>query len=293
MVVAEALVLLAMGLLAGILSTIFDVLVTGAASFVSHFGLWVLLNALIAVHVESRVKAIWWAIPFNLGYIEAYFITTVASYEGYTKSLMVPLAGVALIAPFLTYAMWTAKEQKNLYGKFLSVLIVVGTLVVCYMIDKHMGIYDVVTTTLLALLLLVIPTRRLSITRAKRVVTDTAAQGTVEASDVRGELVGDKPRRRRGTVRKSGQATGRVENADATSAAASSGRSGRRGDPSGAKKPPIWQSRKERAAQEQARERRRSAGTRRRARRVEPEVEQPQNPTLGNARPARRSTRSA
>ena len=79
--ILEGFVLLVCGLFAGVLATVYDVFAVGGASFLSHFALWVVLNALVAVHVESRLRAILWAIPFNLGYIEGYFISTVMTFE--------------------------------------------------------------------------------------------------------------------------------------------------------------------------------------------------------------------
>ncbi|MDO4538562.1 MAG: hypothetical protein Q4B54_10410 [Coriobacteriales bacterium] len=170
--VVEALVLLFSGLVTGILATVLDVLFVGACSFVSHVSLWVLINALIAVHLENRLHAIVWAIPFNLGYVEGYFITTVASFEGYSKSLVAPLAALAILSPFLTYAIWTAKNQRNAYGRILSLLIVAGTLGMCYVINRQISVYDGVVCALLALLLLVVPTRKLKISRAEHPVTE-------------------------------------------------------------------------------------------------------------------------
>lgn len=161
--VAEALVLLLLGLLAGVSATIFDVLVSGAASFLMHYTLWVLLNALLAVHVGDRVKAVWWAIPFNFGFIESYYIGTSASYEGFPRSLVVTLVVVALISPLLTYAMWTAKNERNAYGRILSILIVAGTLASGYLVDRHLGIYDIVVSVLVGYVLLFMHARRLSI----------------------------------------------------------------------------------------------------------------------------------
>ena len=177
----EALVMLSVGVFAGILSTVFDVLVMGSASFLSHFALWVLFNALLASHVESRLRAILWAIPFNFGYIEAYFMTTVASFESYQKALMVPLAAVALISPLLNYALWTAKKEKNVYGRVLSIAIVAGTLVSSYLVNNQLGVYDFVVCAILAYVLMAMPTRRLMITRGTRPY-DPAAQEAAEAA---------------------------------------------------------------------------------------------------------------
>ncbi len=196
MAIAEACVLLAIGLLSGILSTVFDVLVVGGASYLDHFTLWVLLNALVAVHVESRIKAIWWAIPFNLGFVEGYFMTTVASFECYPKAYMVPLAAVALISPLLTYAIWTAKNERNAYGRILSVLIVACTLGASYAVTRSITTYDIVMCVLLALVLLVLPAKRLRISRSQRV----AAEAIVDEELLEEEAMKPTPRATAGSV---------------------------------------------------------------------------------------------
>lgn len=167
--ILEGLVLLACGLFSGILATVYDVFAVGGPSFLSHFALWVVLNALVAVHVESRLRAILWAIPFNLGYIEGYFITTVATFEYYSKSTMAPLAAVALISPLLAYALWTARKENNIYGRILSVFISIGTIVASYLINGELGVYDVVMSVILLLILTVLPVRQLKVTRSERV----------------------------------------------------------------------------------------------------------------------------
>lgn len=268
MVIIEALVLLTTGLVLGIVSTVFDVLVMGTASFLSHFSLWVLLNALMAVHVDSRVKAIWWAIPFNLGFIEGYFITTVASFESYPKSLMVPLAAIALIAPFLTYAIWTAKREKNAYGQFLSIVIVVCTLVAGYIVNKHVGIYDIVVCALLAYVLLAMPVKRLKITRATRTVTTPDGE-VIPEPEVKPEST-RAPRKRPKRLKK------------------------RQPTPKPTRQPTRRKRTKPEPAQEEERRQptRQPRPTRRRKRRVVEEQE-PTMQTLGNARAARRSSRNA
>lgn len=163
--VFEALVLLALGLLFGIVATVFDVLVFGVASFVSHISLWVLVNAIFSTHVGSRKNVILWSIPFNLGFIESYFLTTAATYEGYAKSLIVPLAAVALIGPLLSYALWTARQNHGIYGRVLAVMVVAGTLVSSYLINGALTAFDGVVCALVLLVILVLPTRTYDITR--------------------------------------------------------------------------------------------------------------------------------
>ncbi|MDO4797335.1 MAG: hypothetical protein Q4A01_04850 [Coriobacteriales bacterium] len=164
--VFEALALFAIGLLMGIVATVFDVIVFGTGSFVAHVSLWVLVNALFSSHIASRKTAVLWSIPFNLGYIECYYLTTAASYEGYAKALVVPLAAMALIGPALSCALWTAKQERNAYGRILALLIVAGTLGSSYYINGALSIYDGVVCVLTLLVILVWPTRRFDVTRA-------------------------------------------------------------------------------------------------------------------------------
>ncbi len=164
-IVAGALILFALGLLAGIAATVFDVLAFGTASFIAHVSLWVLVNAVFAAHVGSRKHAVLWAIPFNLGYIECYYLTTAATYEGYAKSLVAPMAAVALIAPLLSLALWTAKNERNIYGYFLTLLTVAGTLAMGYMVNGTVSIFDGVVCALTVLVIVVWPTRRFDVTR--------------------------------------------------------------------------------------------------------------------------------
>ncbi len=281
----EALALLLIGLFSGIFATIFDVFALGAGSFLSHFTLWVLLNALLAVHIESRLRAVLWAIPFNLGYIEGYFITTVASFEGYAKSLMAPLAAVALISPFLVYALWTAKKQQNIYGKVLSALIVACTLAASYFVKGKLGIYDFVICALLALVLFVMPVRRLKISRSTRESVPT----------YEGEFEEDTPSERTqgaarpaesgatNTSRQSPQASARRVDADLSTSPYS--------EPP--KRSSFMQRRAQRKQEAQERKERLRAAKAGRARnRKEYAAESSSPATLGNVRPARRSTRT-
>lgn len=163
--VFEALVLFALGLLFGIVATVFDVLAVGSASFVSHASLWVLVNALFSAHVGSRKNALLWSIPFNLGYIECYYLTTAATYEGYAKSLVVPLAAMALVGPLLSYALWTARQDHGIYGRFLAALSVAGTLAASYLIDGAITVFDGVVCVLSLLVILVLPSRTYDVTK--------------------------------------------------------------------------------------------------------------------------------
>ncbi|MDO4806146.1 MAG: hypothetical protein Q4A07_02735 [Coriobacteriales bacterium] len=294
MVVAEAVALLFLGLFSGIMATMFDVLFVGAASFVSHFSLWVLLNAILAVHVDSRIKAIWWAIPFNLGYIESYFITTVASYESFSKSLIVPLALVGVISPLLSYGLWTAKREKNAYGQALSLLIVVGTLISSFLLNGTVSIYAIVVCLLLAFVLLKMPVHRLKISRSKRKPAEAQEVAQVEQESP-GAARAARPR-----IALSGKADASREPTRPTRRAKSEKKEATRKVRRGL--PLVRRTKKdERNQQDVDRERRRTTRTKHRNGQDQPQSDSsapnatPSNgmSTLGNARVARRSTRSS
>ncbi len=186
--IAEAFALLFAGFLAGIISTFIDVAVLGADAFGMHFALWVLLNALIAIHVDSRVKAIWWAIPFNLGFIEFYYLCTAASFEGYGKALLVPLAAMALVSALLAYALWTAKRDRGPYGKILSVLISAGVVGTGYYLYGDFDLYTIVTAMVLLFILLFWPARRLKFVPAVHPPAGLEEQQVRESSSRRREV---------------------------------------------------------------------------------------------------------
>lgn len=162
--IIEALVLLSLGLFLGVTSTILDVFIVGGASFVMHFAFWVLLCTVLGTLVGNKGKAVWWSFPLCLGYVESYFITTVATYESYVKSSVVPLFVMALLAPLLTYAIWYAKGQRSIFGYLLRILVVAGTLGCDYLINGSISVYTIVICVIIALLLL-IPFRRFQFTK--------------------------------------------------------------------------------------------------------------------------------
>ncbi len=302
MIVVEVLVLLFLGLVCGVFSTVLDVVVFGTASILSHFALWVLLIVLLAIHIDSCFRAIWWAVPYNVGYFAAYFLTTVASFEGYSKSLLMPLLGVALVSPLLTYTAWVAKREKNFYGRFLSALIVLGTLGSSYAINRQIGVFDVVVGILIALALFVMPVKRLKISPSVHPVTELDEEALPSAMR---ERVARESAEREPTIREARRTS--EEGEKKQKKRRSLRRSLRRSSTSSSRPEPLQEqdskrARNARRASSRLRRERRDESVERRARRSrERGPVQPQqdlnppmpNPTLGNARVARRSNRSA
>ncbi|GEM_PF-1438036 len=158
----EAVVLLFVGLISGVLVALFDIYTAaGSVMFFTRISVWILLNVFLAVHITDWKRAAWWAIPFNLGLVEMYYACLTISYEGLARSTMLPLAGMAVIAPLLTIVAWTAKNEKGVFGKLLSAVIVAGELLASVIISNGPAPLDVVVAVLLVLIMFVMRPKKL------------------------------------------------------------------------------------------------------------------------------------
>ena len=177
----EVLVLFFLGLLFGFIAGLADFLAVGQAAFIAHGTLWILLNVALGSLVEERGKAIWWSVPLSLGFIESYFIATVASFESFVKSSVAPLALTALLAPLLTYAAWTAKEERNAYGYLLRICFAIGTIICDCFMNGSVTVFGIVVAVLVTLLLW-LPFRRV---RFSRIVPKRAERTSVSQESAR------------------------------------------------------------------------------------------------------------
>lgn len=195
--IVEALVMFSLGLFFGLVAGLADVLAVGQAAFLAHGTLWILLNVALGALVDERGKAAWWSIPLSLGFMECYFIATVASFESFVKSSVAPLALTALIAPLLAYAAWTAKEERNVYGYLLRIALAVGTLICDFTMNGSITVFGIVVTVLVTLVLW-LPFKRV---RFSRIVPQTA-EGIPSPQE------NAKPRRSRSSRTRPRRATG-------------------------------------------------------------------------------------
>ena len=176
--IIEALVMFSLGLVFGLIAGLGDVLAIGQAAFLAHGTLWILLNVALGSFVDERSKAVWWSVPLSLGFMESYFIATVASFESFVKSSVAPLALTALLAPLLTYAAWTAKEERNIYGYLLRFSLTIGTLICDLIMNGSITVFGIVVAVLVTLVLW-LPFRRV---RFSRFVPIRGEKGNGQAS---------------------------------------------------------------------------------------------------------------
>ena len=182
--IVEALVLFFLGLVFGLIAGLGDVLAIGQAAFLAHGTLWILLNVTLGSLVEERGKAIWWSIPLSLGFMECYFIATVASFESFVKSSVAPLAITALLAPLLTYAAWTAKEERNIFGYLLRICLAIGTIICDLSMNGSVTKFGIVVAVLVSLVLW-LPFKRFRFSRIVPKRTDKADKASEPQEDER------------------------------------------------------------------------------------------------------------
>lgn len=193
----EALVLFFMGLFFGIMAGLADVLVIEHAAFIAHGTLWILLNVALGSLVDERGKAVWWSVPLSLGFIESYFIATVASFESFVKSSVAPLALTALLAPLLTYAAWTAKEERNIYGYLLRICFTIGTLICDFSMNGSVTVFGIVVAVLVTLMLW-LPFKRFRFSRLVPKKGERAAASQEASGPKRTRAKRKRPRRTTG-----------------------------------------------------------------------------------------------
>lgn len=159
----EAVILLLVGMVAGVLVTVFDIYAVGSAAFLTHLSLWVFLNVLLASNVRRRRSAVLGAIPLNLGLIDTYYLMSSFTFEGLKRSLAAPLALLSLVAAGIALAAWTAKGVRGLLGLALSLLVAIMTLVASVIANNALTLLDLVWAGLSVLVLVGIPSLELDV----------------------------------------------------------------------------------------------------------------------------------
>lgn len=176
--VAEAIILLLLGTVVGVLCTTFDVAVVGGVAVFTRLSLWILVNVIFATHVRNRLRAAWWAIPLNLGLVESYLLATSFSFENVSRSMMIPFGLLALVSPIVVLLAWTAcHERRNLMGQALGLLLAVLSLMLCGIVYHAVHVVDVVCVIISLLFVFVVPTAKISIVRLNKYGEELQPEG--------------------------------------------------------------------------------------------------------------------
>lgn len=208
--VVWGLALFFLGVFIGLIVTVADCLIIGSASFLAHITLWMLINTILATHVESSKRAMYWSVPVNLGYVISYYIGTSASFEGYARSLVVPLCALAILAPAYVYGVWVAKNEGGIYAFLLSLLCAGGTVFVNYLLNDEVSTFSIIIAILVCLFVGILPTKKLKITPAPHPAVESSSEDIIPVRETP----------TRGTARPTRRERERLEAADDDAAVA-------------------------------------------------------------------------
>lgn len=172
----EAVILLLVGMLPGVWMTLVDFYAQGASAFSAHVSVWLLLVLLLATNARYRRQAAWCAGWLSFGYIETYYLCSSYSFEGMARSVMAPLALLAVVGGVVASVGWAAKRERGALGLALKALVVVATLVACVATHDGISALDATCTVIIAYLLFIMRSRKVALVRHQPEAQVSASQ---------------------------------------------------------------------------------------------------------------------
>lgn len=165
MQLVEALILLFAGLAPGVWVTLVDVYAVGASAFSTRIALWMLLIVLVSTNLRHRRQAAWGSAWLSLGCVESYYLSSSYTFEGMSRSTVVPLALLSVVAAGVAWVSWTAKHERGTFGLALKALVLMVTLVACVATHDALNAFDIVCVALIAYCLFFMRSRRVALER--------------------------------------------------------------------------------------------------------------------------------
>lgn len=206
----EAVILLFAGLVPGVWATLVDVYTLGATAFPTRIALLLLVVVLLSCNMRHRRQAAWGSAWLSLGCVESYYLSSAYTFEGMSRSAVVPLALLSVAAAGVSWVSWTAKHERGSFGLALKALVIVGTLVACVATHDGLSALDAVCTVGIAYCLFFMRSRRVAIERHDPSL-DVRAEGDVAPAT--GESA--PARRRRASSRGDGRPQRRASSEEA------------------------------------------------------------------------------
>ena len=114
------------GLIAGILSKIFDIYTSLLGNIFSDITVWLLIGIVISIYSDTKKKAMLNVFLFCVGMLIAYYMMAELTNSVYSWGFIYFWAAVACISPFLACIAWMAKGDGT-----VSKMIAVGITLVC------------------------------------------------------------------------------------------------------------------------------------------------------------------
>lgn len=131
------------GLILGIISRLLDIHTTNLGNMFSGIGIWILFGVLISIYSKTKKQAMLNIFPFCIGMLITYYFVAFITKGVYSRIYIIGWTLFALCSPILAYFTWMTKE-KGVFAKFISVGVVLVSLVSTVVLFDKLRVYDYV-----------------------------------------------------------------------------------------------------------------------------------------------------
>lgn len=146
------LLLLGLGILAGIIAKLLDIYSTNLGNIFSELSIWILFGVIITLFSKSRKFAMIYVFLFCVGMLGGYYVTAELTSSVYAQNFIIGWTIFSLFSPVFAYFTWNTKK-KDIQGIVISFGILVVTLMASIVLFDGPRWYDYVILLTLAFLL--------------------------------------------------------------------------------------------------------------------------------------------
>lgn len=153
------------GAILGIISKLLDILFVGNLFMMtlgymfSDLPIWVLLGILISIYSDTRKKAMINIFPFCIGMLISYYVTAELTNAVYSWNFIKGWTIFSCLSPLFAYFTWKTKE-KGLFGKFISIGLILVTIIGNYMLVRTFTIPDLIIIPIIVYFLFIKKVKR-------------------------------------------------------------------------------------------------------------------------------------
>lgn len=147
------------GAVLGVVSKLLDIHTQNLGNIFSQMSIWILLGTLIAIFSKTKGTAALNVFVFCIGMLITYYITAELSDNVYGMTFVYGWATFSVCSPVFAWFTWMTKE-KGVFPKFISVGILLVTLLASIVIFDGPRVYDFVIMLGLAYFLFIHKVKR-------------------------------------------------------------------------------------------------------------------------------------
>ncbi len=150
--ICHFLLLLGLGILAGITAKLLDIYTTNLGNIFSELSIWILFGVVITLFSKNEKFAMIHVFLFCVGMLFGYYFTAELTSSVYATTFIIGWSIFSCFSPLFAYLTWKTKK-KDIRGIIISLGVLVVTLVACIIFFDGPRWYDYVILLILAFLL--------------------------------------------------------------------------------------------------------------------------------------------